>query len=331
MASQLSLNDAAKLINVDSAILERSVANGLARPVEPQQPYFFSENEVQDWINPAKFWPLLGERLRRDANGVYVGKFAEAIDCRRRNDYILPFTGCWLAIDGGTLRTADGRVRNTHCYVEPCYRWACDFIVIALEDYHKCYVGMKDSEVTRLRARRGQTENTPDYERTESEVNPFQSCGQTLNPLVQDNRLSFQFEVNIVAPADGVFMTRQGSRNDSEFDSLIGTLEREARDDEIGFLIDHGNGELSQIGHVLGRTVRVRPGQRVARGEVLCKAGGCNHSLPHLHWALRDCWNDLLASGLPPVVNECEVYERGEFVRSKNVTLQRGMLLRNVK
>ncbi len=331
MNRPLSLHDGAKKIDIAPAILERAVENGLARPVEPGPPHFFSESELQDLANPAKFWPLLGERLKRNENGVFIGRFSEATEERRRNEYILPFSGCWLAIDGGNLRTAEGRVRNTHCYVEPCFRWACDFVVIAPEDYQRCAVGMKDAEIMRLRARRGQAEQTPDFERTECEVNPFQSSGQTRNPLGLDNRLSFQYELDVVAPADGVFLTRKGRREDPDFDTLIRTLASEGRDDELGFLIDHGNGELSQISHVLGRTVKVRPGQRVSQGEVLCKAGGKTQSMTHFHWALRDCWIDLLASGLLPIVKTCERYVDGRFVSSENVAIQKGMLVRNAE
>ena len=52
-------------------------------------------------------------------------------------------------------------------------------------------------------------------------------------------------------------------------------------------VIDHGNGEYSQLGHLKRGSVRVRIGQRVRQGEPIAQAGSAGSSLfPHLHYQL---------------------------------------------
>ena len=327
----LSLDDAARIVHADPAIIRRAVANGITLPLEPHEPYFFTPEEVQSWSDKSKRLELFG-RLGRNSQGAFNGRYPEPGEFRQRNRYVLPFSGCWLVIDGGDIHTADGRVRNTHYYVEPCFRWASDLVAIAREDYGKCRVGMTDREIMALRMRAGQAENTPDFERSESEADPFKSWGGVLNREGLDNRINFQYGLDIVVPADGVFLTRQGASNDGEFNAQVAALKREGLEDEKEFLIDHGQGELSQFGHVLGRSIRVRPGERVSQGQVLCTAAGrCRHeTLPHLHWAVRDHCNDCLAAALPVTISACEIYEHGAFVKRQDVWLQRGMLVQNV-
>ncbi len=110
-------------------------------------------------------------------------------------------------------------------------------------------------------------------------------------------------------------------------------------------MLDHVNSEISQIAHVLGRTFLVKPGEKVKQGQVLCKAGGRHSAFPHLHWAIRDSWSDLLACGLPIKISECSVYETPAinqvseatslekvevaFVPHTKLYLQRGMIVEN--
>ncbi len=324
-----SLDAAAKLVKAEPAIIRRAVANGLAVPLEEGEPFSFTEEEVRGWIDPSKRWELLGARMRRGPHGAFVGQFVEPGEYRQRNRYILPFTGCWLNIDGGNLQTADGRIRNTHYYCEPWFRWSSDFTVIAPDDYPKCRRGMTDQQIMSLRHRRGQNESAPDFERSESETYPFDSWGKTLNPQGIENQLGFLYEMDVIAPADGIFMTRQGATEDRQFNEYIASLAKNKQDDELGFLLDHGKGELSQIGHVLGRTLEVRPGQRVRQGQVICKAGGRTNGMPHLHWAVRDNWNDYLACTLPITIAECLVYAGETFETRRDVWLEKGMLVKN--
>ena len=65
-------------------------------------------------------------------------------------------------------------------------------------------------------------------------------------------------------------------------------------------IIDHGNGEFSWFGHLQQGSVRVKPGQRVAQGEVIANVGASGSSLfPHLHYELRSAAGAARAEGLP--------------------------------
>lgn len=78
---------------------------------------------------------------------------------------------------------------------------------------------------------------------------------------------------------------------------------------EIGFLnclagnyiiIDHENGEFSDYAHLSEGSIRVKPGDRVAKGDVIAAVGNTgNSTFPHLHFQLVDSKDFLTANGLP--------------------------------
>ncbi|HET6489958.1 MAG TPA: M23 family metallopeptidase [Syntrophales bacterium] len=64
--------------------------------------------------------------------------------------------------------------------------------------------------------------------------------------------------------------------------------------------IDHGNGEFSMYCHLKEGTIRVKAGQKVAKGEVIAQVGNTgNSSEPHLHFQLMDSRDFFRANGLP--------------------------------
>jgi hypothetical protein len=64
--------------------------------------------------------------------------------------------------------------------------------------------------------------------------------------------------------------------------------------------IDHGNGEFGMYCHLKEGSLRVRTGQRVAKGEVIAQVGNTgNSSEPHLHFQLMDSKDFFTANGLP--------------------------------
>jgi len=340
----LSIDEATRLARTDRRIIQRAIDNGLAIP-SASSGIQFAKPEVEAWLDPGRVHELLASRLRRASNGMFFGNFPEPDTYRHKNRFILPFVGSWLVQDGGDMKTADGRIRNTHCQCEPCYRWACDFVVIAPDDIPKAYVGMSLGEMHRLRRRRGQPEGIPDVESSEPGDALEECFWNIINEDILDPRLSYLYEVDVIAPASGVFMTRKGKVYDPQFEEIVGKLASQGKDDEMGFMIDHGSSEISQIGHVLGRTIQIKPGEKVHQGQTLCKAGGRHRYLPHLHWAIRDSYSDYLASGLPIMISNCSVYEKpssggsnknakllkehGGFVPKTNILLQRGMVVKN--
>jgi len=78
---------------------------------------------------------------------------------------------------------------------------------------------------------------------------------------------------------------------------------------KIGFLscvagdyiiIDHENGEFSFYAHLSEGTIRVKPADRVTKGDVIAAVGNTGHSTePHLHFQLMDSKDFLTANGLP--------------------------------
>lgn len=65
-------------------------------------------------------------------------------------------------------------------------------------------------------------------------------------------------------------------------------------------VIDHENGEFSFYGHLSENTIRVKPGDRVSKGDAIAAVGNTGHSSePHLHFQLMDAKDFLTANGLP--------------------------------
>jgi len=321
----LSLSEAADSINESPAWVERAVEEGLAIPASAQKPYRFSVAEVHGWTND--IGELSRQRVQRNADGTCAGLSFEPGQYASRHRFILPFVGCWLVTAGGHSKTAKGRFHNAHCSGAPCERWGCDFGVINSDDHHKCRPGMSRRELLALRFRRGQAENTPDC--AISEPDEEQPWRRVLNPSSCDNRSCYLYGVAIVAPADGVVMTCRGAKEDPEFGERVRDLSARGADDEMHLLIDHGQGEISALGHVLGRSIQVRPGQQVRRGQLLCKAGARSGFMSHLHWAVADGWHPLFAHGLPILISECLVHNGNTFEKRQNVWLEQGMLVQN--
>jgi hypothetical protein len=65
-------------------------------------------------------------------------------------------------------------------------------------------------------------------------------------------------------------------------------------------VLDIGGGEYVALAHLERGSLRVRPGDRVAAGEVVARCGNSgNSSEPHLHIQCMDHPNPLLADGVP--------------------------------
>jgi len=101
------------------------------------------------------------------------------------------------------------------------------------------------------------------------------------------DQLAMQAGVPVVAAAPGVV---QGTR-DGEPDVAVSKRGRAAlggRDAGNGVALDHGDGWVTQYSHLRRGSVRVRPGQRVERGEVLGLVGNSgNADFPHVDFTIR--------------------------------------------
>lgn len=99
----------------------------------------------------------------------------------------------------------------------------------------------------------------------------------------------------LLAPADGIVVTA----TDSLPDQAIGSRDPlHAAGNHV--VIDHGNNEYSLLAHMQPHSLRVKPGQKVKRGEVLGLAGNSgNTSEPHLHVHLMNKPSMSDGEGLP--------------------------------
>ena len=70
-------------------------------------------------------------------------------------------------------------------------------------------------------------------------------------------------------------------------------------------VLDLGNGKYAFYEHLKSRSIRVRPGERVRRGQVIAELGDTGQSTgPHLHFHVADSPMPLNAEGLPYVFQE---------------------------
>ncbi len=129
------------------------------------------------------------------------------------------------------------------------------------------------------------------------------------------SRFAFDFNIPIgtavVAAAPGVVLQTQ-----DRFDRSA-----DMDPDQYNFvLIDHGNGVLTEYGHLRHHGTRVRPAQRVTQGELIGYSGDTGMSTgPHLHFAVVDPSLQSLPACFLDV--ETGVPRAGEVVQSENVPL----------
>ncbi|HET9429122.1 MAG TPA: M23 family metallopeptidase [Allosphingosinicella sp.] len=116
----------------------------------------------------------------------------------------------------------------------------------------------------------------------------------------------FSYGALIIAPGDGTVVAMA---NDASNEPSEPTMESFLSDPMLAIygnyvVIDHGNGEFSQLGHLKQGSVRIRVGDRVRQGQPIAQAGASGTSLfPHLHYQLTNA-PGIHAEGLPPRFSE---------------------------
>lgn len=112
----------------------------------------------------------------------------------------------------------------------------------------------------------------------------------------------YSYGTPIVAPAAGTIVA---AANDASNEPAEPTPASFAKDPMFAVygnyvVIDHGNGEFSQLGHLKQGSVKVGVGERVRQGQVIAEAGASGTSLfPHLHYQLVTRAG-IDGEGLPP-------------------------------
>lgn len=117
----------------------------------------------------------------------------------------------------------------------------------------------------------------------------------------------FGFGAEVLAVADAVVAA---ARDDVAESSRISTHTRLPLEDGTGnyVALDLGDGRFAFYEHLKAGSIRVSPGQRVRRGDVIAAVGFSGHtSGPHLHFHVADTNSPLGAEGLPFVLDRFEL------------------------
>jgi murein DD-endopeptidase MepM/ murein hydrolase activator NlpD len=73
-------------------------------------------------------------------------------------------------------------------------------------------------------------------------------------------------------------------------------------------ILDLGKGNFAMYSHLKPQSVRVRPGEKVRRGQVIGRLGNSGHSKgPHLHFQVTDGRSPFASEGVPYVFEAFEV------------------------
>jgi hypothetical protein len=109
---------------------------------------------------------------------------------------------------------------------------------------------------------------------------------------VTGNEAYYGFGQDVVAPGDGM-VTATGNEQPDNVDGKDYFDPMKLRDQPMSLygnhvVIDHGNGEVSVLGHLRAGSVRVRVGERVKQGQPVAQVGSSGSSyFPHVHYELR--------------------------------------------
>jgi len=158
---------------------------------------------------------------------------------------------------------------------------------------------------------------------------PVDDAGTMYRGRFDDNRAWFGFGRPILAVADGTVVAAVGDQpDDRHFDES-----KLAKDHWVLFgnyvVIDHGHGEFGVYAHAQQGSVRVRPGQRVRRGEAIARIGASGSAFfPHLHFQLQ-AGPDTSAEGLPSYFDSYDWIVGGRRVPREGAAPDTGEIIQN--
>jgi murein DD-endopeptidase len=118
---------------------------------------------------------------------------------------------------------------------------------------------------------------------------------------------AYGYGAEVLAVADAVVAA---TRNDMPESTSVAAHPKHAIGDATGnyIALDLGDGRFAFYEHLKPGSLKVKPGQRVKRGEVIAALGFTGDSTgPHLHFHIADANSPLGAEGLPFVFERFEV------------------------
>lgn len=140
---------------------------------------------------------------------------------------------------------------------------------------------------------------TRNFMRYSYDLVPVDEAGAMFAGAFERNEDWFGFGQPVLSVGDGIVIAvANGEPDDRNFDQS-----RLATEPMVLFgnyvVVDQGHGEFAVYAHAKQNSVRVRPGQRVSRGEPLAAIGASGSAFfPHLHFQLQSA-PGIVADGLP--------------------------------
>jgi murein DD-endopeptidase MepM/ murein hydrolase activator NlpD len=133
--------------------------------------------------------------------------------------------------------------------------------------------------------------------------------GQTFSGDAKDNKTHYAYGSEVLAVADAtVVATKDGIP-----ENVPGITSRSVpiTMETIGgnhVILDLGGGRFAFYAHLQPGSLKVKPGDRVRRGQVIGLVGNSGNSTePHLHFHVTDANSPLASEGLPYVIDSFEV------------------------
>jgi len=130
----------------------------------------------------------------------------------------------------------------------------------------------------------------------------------------------------VLAPAEGVVVAVKDRVRDAPRpgDLWLDCWSRDFRGNHV--VIRHAEREYSLMAHFIPGSLKVRRGERVARGQEIARCGNSGHSTePHLHFQLQDTRQFYNAVGCP--VKFSDLVVEGE--EKEEIFLEKGMWVRS--
>lgn len=125
--------------------------------------------------------------------------------------------------------------------------------------------------------------------------------GKTYSGDPKKNQSYHCYGADVIAVADGTVAAVHDGVPENIPDPIKRAVEMTVKTAGGNYVaVDIGYGRYALYGHLIPGTIKVKPGDRVRRGEVLGRLGNSGNSTePHLHFQISDAPSFLNADGLP--------------------------------
>lgn len=143
------------------------------------------------------------------------------------------------------------------------------------------------------------------------------------------------FDQDIIAPADGVVI----ELNDTQRDSTMlgfGRVDRIVKDIRGNYIIiKHTDTQFSLLAHLKFKSICVKEGQYIRRGEKIALCGNSGNSTePHLHFQIQDSKNFFFSTGLKIKFNNTICIENSmdtstDLISKDYIYINKGMKVAN--